>query len=286
MRVRGLLSTFAALFASCGGQVSLPEDAEGTAETIIIKLSENQPQVLWEALPKSYQVDANQLARKAIASLDSEIYDKVLSILNKTNKILREKKVFLLSSSQMGLLAKDLEEASANWNALTELLTIILNSQLGSFEKAQKVDIGKLLEDTGSILMGKIATISAMTKEDIWQKEFVRKLKAVRIEKVSGSSKETLLQVTGPDGISEQQNWTKVEGKWIPREVEIGWGENIAKARETIAKNDTDGVDGKFGVMLMLGMIEGILDRLDKSSTQEEFETTLRNLAEFGNFGE
>ena len=286
MRFRGLLSMFAALFASCGSQVSFPEDAEGTAETIIIKLSENQPQVLWEALPKSYQVDANQLAREAISSLNSEIYDKVLTILKKTNKILREKKVFLLSSSQMGLLAKDLEEASANWNALTELLTIILESQLGSFDKAKKVDIGKLLEDTGSILMREIATISAMTKEDLWQKEFVRKLKAVRIEKVSGSSKETLLQVTGPDGISEQQNWTKVEGKWIPREVEIGWDANIAKAREAIATNDTDGEDGKFGVMLMLGMIEGILDRLDKSSTQEEFETTLRNLAEFGNFGE
>ena len=287
MRFRTCLFTgLAAFLASCGSDVSVPDDAKGTAETIISKLAENKPQVLWSALPESYQKDANEVARSAIASLDAEVYDKVVGILKKANKILTEKKEFILKNEQLGLLAKDMDEVSANWDAFTELVAILLDSQLGTYEKAKNIDLGGLLAETGSDLMGKFATISALADEDKWQTEFVAKLKAVKIEEASTSGEESLLQVTDPDGKVEEQTWVKVEGKWIPKEVKDGWMANIAKAKERIATQSAEKEQNKMGAMLVLGMVEGVLDQLDKASTQEDFEAAIEGLAKLGNFGD
>ncbi len=287
MRFRTCLFTgLAAFLASCGSDVSVPDDAKGTAETIISKLAENKPQVLWSALPESYQKDANEVARSAIASLDAEVYDKVVGILKKANKILTEKKEFILKNEQFGLLAKDMDEVSANWDAFTELVAILLDSQLGTYQKAKNIDLGGLLAETGSDLMGKLATISALTDEDKWQTEFVAKLKAVKIEEASTSGEESLLQVTDPDGKVEEQTWVKVEGKWIPKEVKDGWMANIAKAKEKIATQSADKEQNKMGAILVLGMVKGVLDQLDKASTQEDFEAAIEGLAKLGNFGD
>ena len=285
MRFRTCLFTgLAAFLASCGSDVSVPDDAKGTAETIISKLAENKPQVLWSALPESYQKDANEVARSAIASLDAEVYDKVVGILKKANKILTEKKEFILKNEQLGLLAKDMDDVSANWDAFTELVAILLDSQLGTYQKAKNIDLGGLLAETGSNLMGKLATISALADEDKWQTEFVAKLKAVKIEEASTSGEESLLQVTDPDGKVEEQTWVKVEGKWIPKEVKDGWMANIAKAKERIATQSAEKEQNKMGAMLVLGMVEGVLDQLDKASTQEDFEAAIEGLAKLGNF--
>ena len=285
MRFRTCLFTgLAAFLASCGSDVSVPDDAKGTAETIISKLAENKPQVLWSALPESYQKDANEVARSAIASLDAEVYDKVVGILKKANKILTEKKEFILKNEQLGLLAKDMDDVSANWDAFTELVAILLDSQLGTYQKAKNIDLGGLLAETGSNLMGKLATISALADEDKWQTEFVAKLKAVKIEEASTSGEESLLQVTDPDGKVEEQTWVKVEGKWIPKEVKDGWMANIAKAKERIATQSAEKEQNKMGAILVLGMVEGVLDQLDKASTQEDFEAAIEGLAKLGNF--
>ena len=285
MRFRTCLFTgLAAFLASCGSDVSVPDDAKGTAETIISKLAENKPQILWSALPESYQKDANEVARSAIASLDAEVYDKVVGILKKANKILTEKKEFILKNEQLGLLAKDMDDVSANWDAFTELVAILLDSQLGTYQKAKNIDLGGLLAETGSNLMGKLATISALADEDKWQTEFVAKLKAVKIEEASTSGEESLLQVTDPDGKVEEQTWVKVEGKWIPKEVKDGWMANIAKAKERIATQSAEKEQNKMGAILVLGMVEGVLDQLDKASTQEDFEAAIEGLAKLGNF--
>ena len=179
-----------------------------------------------------------------------------------------------------------MDEVSANWDAFTELVAILLDSQLGTYQKAKNIDLGGLLAETGSDLMGKLATISALADEDKWQTEFVAKLKAVKVEEASTSGEETLLRVTDPDGKVEEQTWVKVEGKWIPKEVKDGWKANIAKAKEKIAIQSAEKEQNKMGAILVLGTVEGVLDQLDKASTQEDFEAAIEGLAKLGNFGD
>ena len=61
---------------------------------------------------------------------------------------------------------------------------------------------------------------------------------------------------------------------------------NIAKAKERIATQSAEKEQNKMGAILVLGMVEGILDQLDKASTQDEFEAAIEGLAKLGNFGD
>ncbi len=272
----------ASLFASCGGEISLPDDAKGTAETVLSNLAENKPQVLWSALPESYRTDANDVARAAIATIDPDVYDKALGILKKANKILTEKKEYILKNETVSALAEDKDKLSDDWDNFTELLDVLLDSQLGSYETAKEIDLGDLLADTGGDLMNKLAAISALTSEDKWKNEFVAKTNAVKVEEVSTSGEETVLRITDPDGGVEEHPWVKVEGKWIPKVLQIGWKEGIAEAKADIAAKEAAKAEDKAGVLFVLNMVDGVLDQLDQAESQEEFEAALKGIASLG----
>lgn len=281
--IRSLLAFgLASLFASCGGEISLPDDAKGTAETIFSNLAENKPQVVWSALPESYRTDANEVARAAIGTIDADVYDKALGILKKANKVLTEKKDFILANETVSALAEDKDKLSDDWDNFTELLDILLDSQLGSHDDAKNLDLGDLLADTGGDLMDKLAAISALTPEDKWKNEFVAKMNAVKVEEVSASGEETVLRITDPDGKVEEQTWVKVEDKWIPKDLQAGWKAGVAEAKAKIAEQEATKAENKAGVLFVLNMVEGVLDQLDQAESQEEFEAALKGIANLG----
>ncbi len=275
----------ALLFASCSGEISLPDDAKGTAEAIISNLSENKPEVVWSALPESYRKDANEVARSAIATIDADVYDKVLGILKKANKVLAEKKEYILKNETVNALAGNKDKLSDDWDNFTDLLDILLDSELGSYDSAKNIDLGDLLANTGGDLMDKLAAISALSDEDKWKKEFVAKMNAVKVEEVSTSGEEAVLRITDPDGEVEEQTWVKVEDKWIPKELQAGWKDGVAKAKEEIKEMETTKVEDKAKVMLVLNMVDGVLEQLDQAKSQEEFEAALKGIFNLvGNF--
>jgi len=283
------MKTISALYAatvvmfltSCGSDVSLPDDAKGTVESITNHLAENKPQVIWAALPESYQKDVNDVVRTAIGTIDGDVYDKAVGIINKANKVLTDKKEFILKNEHLGLFAKDLDEVSSNWDAFTDLVAILLESQLGTYGNAKNIDGGEFLADTGSELMDKLEIISSLAEEDKWQTEFVAKLKAVKVEEISVSGEQTILRVTGPDGQVEEGPWEKVEGKWIPKAMEMAWKPGIAEAKAQILKN-TETLTNKLQVMAVLSMVESVLEQLNKAVTQKEFEAAIASISNFG----
>ena len=278
MRGRANLFALCLLFASCSNETTEVPSAKTTAENIILKLADHEPQVLWNALPESYQVDANQLAREAIASIDEKVYEKILLILRKVQAILHEKKELFLESSSLGLSEQEKRDFGANWNISREILELLLETELGSFEEAKQLDLGKLLAEAGPEIMDLLAKVSKIREGDPWEKSFVEPLRSVKVESLEESHDAALLRVIGPDGEIEEQNWVKLKGKWIPQEVRDGWIENASKIRETIEDNAGKKDQANLEILMILGVVEGILDQLQQSSGQEEFEANLMNL--------
>jgi len=278
MRGRANLLALCLLFASCSNETTEVPSAKTTAENIILKLADHEPQVLWNSLPESYQVDANQLAREAIASIDEKVYEKILLILRKVQAILHEKKELFLESSSLGLSEQEKRDFGANWNISREILELLLETELGSFEEAKQLDLGKLLAEAGPEIMDLLAKVSKIREGDPWEKSFVEPLRSVKVESLEESHDAALLRVIGPDGEIEEQNWVKLKGKWIPQEVRDGWIENASKIRETIEASDEKRDQSNLEIAMILGMIDRVLDQLDQSSSQEEFEANLMNL--------
>ena len=273
-----LAAIFATMLVSCGSDISLPDDAKGTAEAILENLERNKPQVIWVALPPSYQKEANAVARAAIATLDAKLYDKILGILKKTNKILVEKKDFILKTIDPNLVPLEMGDVAANWDTFTDLMEVLLDSQLGSYEKAKNIDLGVFLEETGGNLMELLAASSAATSENIWQNKFLATLRGIKIKEISASRDKAILLLTYPGEEEKQTTWTKVEGKWIPQELQSWWKETISKTKEEIPNAVGEKTENKMAIMVILTTVESVLDQLDQAETDEEFRQVFENL--------
>jgi hypothetical protein len=267
---------------SCGGGglPDVPDDAKGTAEAIIHNLVENKPGILWSAMPASYQKDINDIIRSSTATIDQNVYDKTLGLVRKANKILKEKKSFILKSEQIGLVAEDLEEVSRNWDMVTELFDILLSSQLGTFETAKIFDGGEFLANTGNDLMRKLVAISALTPEDLWMNDILPILKTIKVKEVSSSENKTVLEFTDGTGRKDTQNFVKVEGKWIPENLQSDWPSRIENIKADIP-NEKTGLEFKMSALMFIGMAEGILNQLDDAKSEEEFLKVLDSLSNF-----
>ncbi len=280
---RSILFPLIAWLAGCAGTggsnlPEVPDDAKGTAETVVTNIVDKKPGVIWSALPPSYQDDVDEVVQITVSTFDKGIYDKVVSLLRTANKILQEKKSFILKSEQLGYRAKDLEEVSRNWDLFTDLLDVLLDSQFGSFDEAKEFDGERFFSETGSIIMDKLVAISALTPEDPWANEILPALEIITIEEVSKGENNTILRFSDASGEEEVRNFVRVEGKWIPMEMQLVWKQSVAEAKARLAKQ-TATPAGKIGIQVILGLVEGVLTQLDNAKTEEEFEQALEDLA-------
>jgi hypothetical protein len=80
-----------------------------------------------------------------------------------------------------------------------------------------------------------------------------------------------------PGEPSKEVPFKQVDGKWLPADLVDNWDQGVAKAKDQIAKIDV--AAAKMQIMGMMGMVDGVLDQLDKANTQEEFTMTVMQLA-------
>ena len=63
---------------------------------VVNGLGENQPQVIWQALPASYQNDVSGLVREFAGQMQDSLWDQIFEALTKLTRVLDEKKQFVL----------------------------------------------------------------------------------------------------------------------------------------------------------------------------------------------
>ncbi len=84
-----------AIIAACGGQAiatadQIPSSPDGTVRFVAEKVADGHPEVIWEALPETYQTDINELTHLFATKVDQGVWDKSFSLLRKTAVVLQD----------------------------------------------------------------------------------------------------------------------------------------------------------------------------------------------------
>lgn len=268
------------LCSSCGGGGGFPSTPDGTVTHVAEQLKNNHPEVLWEALPASYQADVTTLVHEFGQNVDAEIYGKVVTLLQKLVGILQTKKEIIMQSSMMPEGMVDRENMDLKWDSVVGVLDTLVNSDLGDVEKVKTLDVRQFAATTGTKLMTQAAEVSKVSPEDPYQNEFMSKLENMTVELVSTEGDTAKVRITVPDEQPEEMDLVKVEDRWIPKEMADSWADEIAEAREQIAKlgNDEDAAQTKMMAMGMFGMVEALLDQIANVETVEEFDAAIQGL--------
>lgn len=255
---------------------SIPPTPDGTFTTVCKSLANGQPDVLWAALPASYQKQLQEdVVRAFAAKLDPEMYGKGVAVAKKLVGLLKQKRDLILpmvTENPMFQAAKvEKAKVAQNWDKVTGLLETVLTSELGDVARLKSVDIGAFLRGTGGRLMRQAAELSALSADDPYKKEFQAKMSGVKAEVVKAEGDKATVKVSTTGEREETMEFVKVEGKWLPQDMVQGWDRFITDAKAKVAEMKPDAMAAmKPQVMGTLAGFDAALDQVAAAKTSEE----------------
>jgi hypothetical protein len=273
----GLLALLA-LFPGCSSNEAAPvaETADAAVLQITEGLADGRPQVLWHALPESYQQDVTDLIHEFGNKMDAELWNSSFEVVQKVTLVLSEKREFILDHPMLASKVEDREEAEEAWDALIGILEVVANSDLSNLDRVKKLDVERFLSKTGGELVDRFKQIEAFAPTDKVPGLGLADAKATLI---SSEGDNALVRIEVPGKPAEEQDFVRVEGKWIPAEMAAEWDQTMAEAREGLAGLSGEKMEqAKASTLMQLSMVDGALDQLLATKTAEEFQTAVGGL--------
>ena len=285
-------------------KAQLPSGADSVVLIPIKLLEEEDPKLLWEMLPPSYQTDVTNLIHSFVNNMDQQLWDKLFEVLSQAGLLLNEKQdlITAMIEENLGGTGALPEEMQQSLETMGKMLQTLVESDLGKHATAKGMDPGKFLDETGKELFKLIAETSKLEEGDPWNTEIKTKLKDIKVEIVSQESDTATISVSGmpdlPDideltaqlpgfddselpGLSMlrngEQQVIKVEGKWIPKAMADEWKDNMSEASEMI-NNDLKnmlGPEEEKQVMNIMNAVQMGLAGAAKAKTQQELQMAM-----------
>ncbi|MBT3913517.1 MAG: hypothetical protein HOF22_10050 [Verrucomicrobia bacterium] len=285
-------------------KAQLPSGADSVVLIPIKLLEEEDPKLLWEMLPPSYQTDVTNLIHSFVNNMDQQLWDKLFEVLSQAGLLLNDKQDLITAMIEENLGGTDAlpEEMQQSLETMGKMLQTLVESDLGKHATAKGMDPGKFLDETGKELFKLIAETSKLEEGDPWNTEIKTKLKDIKVEIVSQESDTATISVSGmpdlPDideltaqlpgfddselpGLSMlrngEQQVIKVEGKWIPKAMADEWKDNMSEASEMI-NNDLKnmlGPEEEKQVMNIMNAVQMGLAGAAKAKTQQELQMAM-----------
>ena len=285
-------------------KAQLPGGADSVVLIPIKLLEEEDPKLLWEMLPPSYQTDVTNLIHDFVNNMDQQLWDKLFEVLSQAGLLLNDKQdlITAMIEENLGGTGASPEEMQQSLETMGKMLQTLVESDLGKHATAKGMDPGKFLDETGKELFKLIAETSKLEEGDPWNTEIKTKLKDIKVEIVSQEGDTATISVSGmpdlPDideltaqlpgfddselpGLSMlrngEQQVVKVEGKWIPKAMADEWKDNMSEASEMI-NNDLKnmlGPEEKKQVMIIMNAVQMGLAGAAKATTQQELQMAM-----------
>lgn len=256
------------------------DSAEAAARRIRDAMNDGEPVVAWDALPASYQADANELIQTFGKNMDAETWNQVAGLLRTVHKVLDTKQEFIMNHPNV---AESDDPAAAKKGVIgaAGLLKTLLDN-VGDLKSLQTFDGRTFAEGPGADIAKQINALKALAGDKLPGAPIgpgsAFSASIGKITTVSSTDTTATIKITDEDGSSEQEEFVKHDGKWLPKSMVADWDQQMAAAREALAKLPENSQDMRMKVMMAGGMVAGILAPLENAATQEQFNTGIENL--------
>ena len=109
----------------------MPDTPDGTVTSVAHELAEGRPEILWSALPASYQKQLqDDVVRAFAAKVDPDVYRKSVTVLKKLVGVLGKKRDFILpqivENPMFAMAQVEKAKVEQNWDKVVGLLETVL----------------------------------------------------------------------------------------------------------------------------------------------------------------
>ncbi len=244
-------------------------DIKQTLQTVFQGLSEQQPAVLWQALPLSYQQQLTRLIQQSASQTNPLVHRKFIQLLTKTKKVLQQKQAFFLNNPDIKSHPK---VDKALWQDIIQTLNILLASRLTDINYLKNINLETLLQSTGQELSQKLHL-------------FPTELSKTEFEVLESDTQSAQVKISYPNQNSEVLAFALIENKWLPLKFIEKWNTATDEMQQYLQLGPNPQQD--MIAMLLLNTVEIMLVQLEKINSQTEFDQvfdqSLKNINALGN---
>ncbi len=252
-----------------------PKTPDQVATDVLRGLAAHRPQVLWEALPPSYQKDVEALVRGFARKMDKDLWNKAFFLADKVLLVLKTKKALLLEGEMAKSSPVPKERLSANWNVAIETAEILTKSELADLDRLKRLDMGEFFAGTGAAFMEKLDALLKLEK-DKKHRTVIQQLEGVKATLIRSQKDTATVRIQVPEQAVWDVDFVQVEHKWIPKPMAEQWKIKMDQAKKALAEFSTKLTPAeKQRILGMAATLDGILEQMRAAKTVRELEATM-----------
>lgn len=237
-------------------------------------LAQNKPEVLWQALPASYQKDVNEVVSSFASTCDPELYNESFKLGQKMVRVLKEKKDLIITHPLLAKSGKT-QQLAQNWDNVVGLISNVMNSDLADVNKLKALDVEKFLATTGSGVMTNAMALAELnpTADKV---DFRTKMSSVLARQLRTEGDTAIVKIEAPGEEPKEERFIQVEGKWIPKDLATDWKQGVGKIKTDLqaamANAQQQNKKETLGKLLIL---DGVLDQMLAAKTAADFNSSV-----------
>jgi hypothetical protein len=252
-------------------QPTLPDSPDGTVVAVAEALQDNHAEILWIALPESYQNDITEITHEFAGKMDPAIYDRAFALVIRAIEVLDDRKDVILGSETFKSTGADAEDIRTGLNSAQMFTQALKSSEVATLGGLGSIDWGQFLATTGSEILENAAALETEGGDSP-----LDELESLTVETLEISDDRATLRISSAEHEPEDVEMVRVEGRWIPAEMADEWPEFVQDAREGLAEMTPENMAAQeTQIMMVFGMADGFIEQVASLQTPEEFDAAI-----------
>ena len=249
--------------------------AQEFMDIILRELKNENPMVIWDALPASKQKQVQDVVKLAASRVEQRTMNLVKKFRSDLLTALRSKKKFVLDSKVIPIPADQKDFLIKSYDPLVAMLEAYLPVEWLDASYLQQAEMRDLLSSYVHTIVIKAKDVQ---KSVAGNNPLASMMSTAAIEaKVEGvSAKEAMITFNVPGQPEVPTKFLLSEGRWLPEALLDGWDQHMGQATVALGQVDPKVIHQTVGQGLVIA--NGLLGTISSAETQQDFDEAIGQL--------
>ena len=256
------------------GPVSFPSSpsAQEFMDIIIRELKNDNPIVIWDALPATKQKQIQELLKLASTRIEQRTLNSIKKFRNDLLTALKGKKQFVLNCSQLPIPPDQKTILAGSYDSLVDLVGAYIPEDWMDISYLQQSNVRDLLASYIDKVAEKGKGVEGSLPSDSpFRSMMNQNPTAAKVEIVN--AKEAMVTFELPGQPSMPVKFVFSEGRWLPELMLSGWDQNMGQAKIVLEQTNPKDVHQMVGKGLLGFNV--LLGSITNAETQADFDDAI-----------